>query len=194
MAGWPAKGGTWAISRRSAHRSVIAPLIGRWQNAMSPPMVAAAKCFTARCKNNSQSIVNAGYFSQGPAAFDRIMLSPKGWYWRSVNRTCERRITFPKIGSAPTIPISLNGGFPHGSGNWRHRAGFRGRNDRRQNPLPRVDREQLGGAVFAPEGFHPGLHHRARHHGAAEARIRQTRRQDHRALGRPGRQPQKVGG
>jgi len=24
MAGWPAKGGTWAISRRSAHRLVIA--------------------------------------------------------------------------------------------------------------------------------------------------------------------------
>jgi hypothetical protein len=32
MAGWPVKGGTWAISRRSTHRSVIADLIGRWRN------------------------------------------------------------------------------------------------------------------------------------------------------------------
>jgi hypothetical protein len=52
--------------------------IGRWRSAMPPPMVAAAKCFTTRRKNISQCIVNAGYFSQGPAAFDRMMLSPKG--------------------------------------------------------------------------------------------------------------------
>jgi hypothetical protein len=45
---------------------------------MPPPMVAAAKCFTTRRKNISQCIVNAGYFSQDPAAFDRMMLSPKG--------------------------------------------------------------------------------------------------------------------
>ena len=29
--------------------------------------------------------------------------------------------------------------------------------------LPRVDWRRLGGPVFAPEGFHAGLHHRARH-------------------------------
>jgi hypothetical protein len=52
--------------------------IGRWHSAMTPPMVVAAKCFTTRRKNISQSLVNAGYFSQGPTAFDRIMLSPKG--------------------------------------------------------------------------------------------------------------------
>jgi hypothetical protein len=71
MAGWPAKGGTWAISRRFAHRLVIAHFIGRWRSAITPPMVAAAKCFTMRRKNISQSLVNAGYFSQGPAAFDQ---------------------------------------------------------------------------------------------------------------------------
>jgi hypothetical protein len=51
-------------------------------------------------KNISQSVVNAGYLSQGQAAFDRMMLDPKGWYWRPLNRTCQWRITIPKIGSA----------------------------------------------------------------------------------------------
>jgi hypothetical protein len=78
MSGWPAKGGTWAISRRSTHRSVIAPRIGRWRNARTPPKVVATECLKTLRKNISQSIVNAGYFSQGPAAFDRIMLNPKG--------------------------------------------------------------------------------------------------------------------
>jgi hypothetical protein len=78
MAGWPRKGRTWAISRRSTHCSVIAPFIERWSTAMTPPKVVAAECFTTLRKNISQSIVNAGYFSQDPAAFDRIMLNPKG--------------------------------------------------------------------------------------------------------------------
>jgi hypothetical protein len=45
--------------------------IGRWHSAITPPMVAAAKCFATRRKNISQSLVNAGYFSQGRAAFDQ---------------------------------------------------------------------------------------------------------------------------
>jgi hypothetical protein len=78
MAGWPAKGGTWAISRRSAHRLVIAHFIRRWRSALTPPMVATAKSFTTRRKNISQSLVNTGYSSRSLAAFDRIMLNPKG--------------------------------------------------------------------------------------------------------------------
>jgi len=78
MAGWPAKGGTWAISRRSAHRLVIAHFIGRWRQAMTPPMVVAAEWLKTLRKNISQSIVNAGYFWHRPAAFKRTMLNPKG--------------------------------------------------------------------------------------------------------------------
>src|SRR5277367_4397122 len=101
MAGWPAKGGTWAISRRFTHRSVIAHFIGRWLRAMSPPKVASAECFTAFRKNILQSIVSTGYFPQGFAVSDRIILRPKGWYWWPLNRTYRRRITFQKIGSTP---------------------------------------------------------------------------------------------
>src|ERR1700692_3641156 len=56
----------------------------------------------------------------------------------------------------------------HGSSDWRYRAGFRSRDDGRQNPLPRLDWRPLDGAVLTSQGFYPGLHHRARHHGAAE--------------------------
>ena len=38
-----------------------------------------------------------------------------------------------------------------------------------------------------PKDFTPGLHHRARLHGQDQARVRPPRRQDHRAVGRPGR-------
>jgi hypothetical protein len=38
--------------------------IGRWHRAMAPPMVVAAECLKMLRKNISQSIVNAGYFSQ----------------------------------------------------------------------------------------------------------------------------------
>ena len=68
------------------------------------------------------------------------------------------------------------------SRNQRHRPGFRSADHRRQNSLSRLDRRQLGGAVFAPEGFHAGLHHRARLHGEDQAGVRQARRQDHRAV------------
>jgi hypothetical protein len=78
MAGWPAKGGTWAISRRSSHRSVIAHFIGRWHGAITLPLVVAAECLKTLRKNIAQSIGNTGYFSQGLAAFSRIMLDPKG--------------------------------------------------------------------------------------------------------------------
>jgi hypothetical protein len=77
MTGWPAKGGTWAISRRFIHRSVIAPLIGRWRSVTTLPKVVAAEYIETLRKNISQSIVNAGYFSQRLAAFDRIMLDPQ---------------------------------------------------------------------------------------------------------------------
>jgi hypothetical protein len=70
MSGWPAKGGTWAISRRSTHRSVIARVIGRWHSAITLPLVVAAECLETFRKNISQSIGNAGYFSQGLAAFN----------------------------------------------------------------------------------------------------------------------------
>ena len=33
--------------------------------------------------------------------------------------------------------------------------------------VPRLDRRLVGGAVLAPQGLHPGLHHRARLHGQA---------------------------
>jgi hypothetical protein len=36
------------------------------------------KSFTTRRKNISQSLVNTGYSSRSLAAFDRIMLNPKG--------------------------------------------------------------------------------------------------------------------
>jgi hypothetical protein len=45
---------------------------------MTPPLVVAAQCLKAARKNISQSIVNAGYSTQGSAAFERIMLNPKG--------------------------------------------------------------------------------------------------------------------
>ena len=50
-----------------------------------------------------------------------------------------------------------------------------------------------GRAVLAPQGLHAGLHHRARLHGQDQARVRQARRQDHRPLGRPGRQACRAG-
>jgi hypothetical protein len=52
--------------------------IGRWHSAMTPPMVVAAEYLKMFRKNISQSVVNTGYFSQGLAAFDRVMLNPKG--------------------------------------------------------------------------------------------------------------------
>jgi hypothetical protein len=52
----------------------------------------------------------------------------------------------------------------HDSRNQRYCPGFRSGDHRRQDPLPRLDRQQLDGAVLAPEGFHAGVHHRARLH------------------------------
>ncbi len=49
-------------------------------------------------------------------------------------------------------------------------------------------------AVFASQGFHPGLHHRTRLHGAHQARVRQARREDPRHFGRSGRSPWQMGG
>ena len=51
------------------------------------------------------------------------------------------------------------------------------RYDGRDDQLPRLDRRQLGRPVLAPEGLHPGLHHRARLHGQDQARVRQAQHQ-----------------
>jgi hypothetical protein len=53
-------------------------LIGRWRSAIMLPLVVATECLKTLRKNISQSIGNTGYFSQGLAAFSRIMLDPKG--------------------------------------------------------------------------------------------------------------------
>src|SRR5262245_44799596 len=50
----------------------------------------------------------------------------------------------------------------NGAATWRHRARFRGTDDRGADQLPRLDRRFVGRAVLAPEGLHPGLHDRAR--------------------------------
>ncbi len=108
----------------------------------------------------------------------------------------------PSIGG--TRPLCVSRKFPqiirpcdggiYVTRNWRYRPGFRSRHHRRQDPFSRMARQQLGRAVFPPQGFYAGLHHRAWHDGEAQARIRQARRENHRPLGRPGRQPREVGG
>src|SRR5262249_41769061 len=75
----------------------------------------------------------------------------------------------------------------HDVGSRRQRAGFPGGNHRGTDPLPRVDRGLVGGAVLAPEGLHPGLHHRARLHGEDRARVRVAERQGDGLVGRLGR-------
>ena len=42
---------------------------------------------------------------------------------------------------------------------------LRGRHHRGTHQISRLDRRLLGGAVLAPQGLHPRLHHRARLHG-----------------------------
>ena len=81
----------------------------------------------------------------------------------------------------------------HDTRDQRYRPRFRSRDHARQDSFPRLARQFLGRAVLASEGFHPGLHHRARLHGAHQAGIRQARRQDHRAFGRSGRPPCRLG-
>ena len=44
------------------------------------------------------------------------------------------------------------------------------------DPLSRLDRRQLGDPVLAPEGLHAGVHHRARLHGEARARVHKRNR------------------
>ena len=81
----------------------------------------------------------------------------------------------------------------HGSSNRRHGPGFRGGDDRGRDQLPRVARRLVGRAVLAPARLHARLHDRARLHGQDQAGVRPPRREDHRAVGRPGRQPREVG-
>ena len=97
-----------------------------------------------------------------------------------------------QAGIHPAFPIQ-QAEVCHGVADRRYGAGFRGANNRRQDPVSRLARQFLGGAVLAPEGFHPGVHDRARHHGAHQAGVRQARREDHRPLGRSGREPREMG-
>ena len=60
--------------------------------------------------------------------------------------------------------------------------------------LPRMARGLVGRAVQPPQGFHPGVHHRARPGRGAEARVRQAQREGDRPLGRPGGVAREVGG
>src|SRR3954449_3686212 len=76
----------------------------------------------------------------------------------------------------------------NGTANRRHRTGLSGRDDRRPDHLPRLGRRLVGGALLAPEGLHARVHDRARLHGEDQAAVRRARREDHRPLGRPGRQ------
>ncbi len=84
-------------------------------------------------------------------------------------------------------------GVHHVPAHQRHRPRLRSRDHARKDPLPPVDRRQLGGPVLAPEGFHPGLHDRARLHGQDRARVHQAQRQADRPVGRPGRPPRAPG-
>ena len=47
---------------------------------------------------------------------------------------------------------------------------FEADSTRRPDPLPRLDRRLVGGAVLAPEGLHARLHDGARLHGAGSSR------------------------
>ena len=70
---------------------------------------------------------------------------------------------------------------------------FQGADNGGPHRFPSVDWGLMGSAVFPSEGLHARLHDRARLHGEAQARVRQARRQDHRAQRRPGRQARAVG-
>ena len=63
---------------------------------------------------------------------------------------------------------------------------FEARNDPGPHRIPRLDRRLVGGAVLSSQGLHTRLHHRARLHGEDQAGVRPPRRQDHRAVRRPG--------
>ena len=84
-------------------------------------------------------------------------------------------------------PVRSDGGSP-----WHSRSAISRRISKPKPPKARSSSTTgsaiPGRAVLAPQGFHAGLHHRARLHGQAQAGIRQARRQDHRPVGRPGRQ------
>ena len=75
----------------------------------------------------------------------------------------------------------------------RSGARLHGANHPGHDPLPRVDRRQLGDPVLAPEGLHPGVHHRAGLHGAHRARVQEAQHQADRPERRPGGEPPQMG-
>src|SRR5579862_631374 len=85
----------------------------------------------------------------------------------------------------PPRRTSESKGDRDGATAWRYRTGFRGRQLRRADPFPRLDRRLMGRAVLAPEGFYAGLHDRARLHGEDQAGIRPQGSQGHRPVRRP---------
>src|SRR3954453_3859808 len=70
---------------------------------------------------------------------------------------------------------------------------LRGRDDAGEGPVPRLDRRLVGGAVLPPAQLHPRLHHRARLPRKDQTGVRPARREDHRTVRGPRREPREVG-
>jgi len=71
----------------------------------------------------------------------------------------------------------------------RRSAQFHRRDDPGTNRLPRLDRNGWAVLFLASQGFHSGLHDRARLHGRADAGVSETENKDHRPQRRSGRRP-----
>src|SRR5690606_16638977 len=63
-------------------------------------------------------------------------------------------------------------GGRHGTSTWRRRTELHRRDHRGDDRLLRLEGRQLGGALLAPQGLHPGVLHGARSGRGAEARVR----------------------
>src|SRR5688500_15666817 len=84
-------------------------------------------------------------------------------------------------------------GGSHATATWRHRTRLRGGNDGRPDYLSPVAWRFVGRAVFTPQGLYAGVHHRVGLHGAAQARVRQTRHEGHRPERGSGRESRAMG-
>ena len=51
---------------------------------------------------------------------------------------------------------------------------FTARTNQGEDPLPRLDRRQLGDPVLASKGLHPRVHDGVRRRGAAERRVEEA--------------------